>query len=210
MSTNPIIPYTFVPGTKAKAQEINANFISVADQIQTNSDYVNQKVSELDDAITLAVTNSDNHFDDVEETLETKANKDLSNITKLASTSAKGLTWFGTATGNVAATRPAVIVTAYSSGSTWYRLYSDKWIEQGGITATSNSADSTVTITFPKAFKNTNYSFCYSSMLNVDQNTTYYTKFDVGCYQAQAAANMKIKVRSSFKRVLWYACGYTN
>ena len=210
MSTNPIVPYTFVPGTKAKAQEVNANFVSIADAIQTNNTTFTQKINEIESSIEAASSNTEEELSAINTSLTNKADKNLSNVTTLASASAKGITWFGTATSNVASTRPAVIVTSYLSGSTWYRLYSDKWVEQGGIAQATNTKDTDVTITFPKAFKNTNYSFCYSSMLNVDQNTTYYTKFDVGCYQAQAAANMKIKVRSSFKRVLWYACGYTN
>lgn len=41
----------------------------------------------------------------------------------------------------------------YISGTYWYRVYSDGWIEQGGITTVS--AETTVTL--PKAFSNTNY-----------------------------------------------------
>lgn len=34
--TNPLIPYSFTPGTKAKAQEVNANFNALADKIDEN------------------------------------------------------------------------------------------------------------------------------------------------------------------------------
>ena len=34
--TNSMIPYSFVPGTKAKADEVNANFISLANFIEQN------------------------------------------------------------------------------------------------------------------------------------------------------------------------------
>ena len=49
--TDTLIPYSFIPGTKAKASEVNANFIAVADNIST-----------------------------LTTTVETKLNKDLSNI----------------------------------------------------------------------------------------------------------------------------------
>lgn len=209
MSTNPIIPYTFVPGTKAKAEEVNANFISVADSIQSNNDYINQKVEEINSTLDITSASNEAKFAEIETALEGKAEKDWSNIEALASSSVKGLTWFGTATSNVSATRPAVIVTSYLSGSTWYRLYSDKWVEQGGIVQASNTVDTDVTITFPKAFANTNYGFAYSSMVNTDNATTYYTRFDVGAYITAASTSMRIKVRSTYKRVLWYACGFS-
>lgn len=35
--TNSMIPYSFTPGTKAKAQEVNANFVALADKIDENN-----------------------------------------------------------------------------------------------------------------------------------------------------------------------------
>lgn len=51
-----------------------------------------------------------------------------------------------------------VLIESYISGTTWYRKYSDGWIEQGGrVTTTASSG----TVTFYKAFSNTNYGiFC--------------------------------------------------
>lgn len=54
--TNQMIPYSFIPGTKAKASEVNANFISVANAIEKNNsdvshdiDEINGKVKEITD-----------------------------------------------------------------------------------------------------------------------------------------------------------------
>ncbi len=45
------VPYSFVPGTKAKADEVNANFIAVLDKIEeTNTTKANIDLSNLDDA----------------------------------------------------------------------------------------------------------------------------------------------------------------
>lgn len=52
--TDTLIPYSFIPGTKAKAQEVNANFIALAESITGNTTTLNS----------------------------TKLNKDLSNITQ--------------------------------------------------------------------------------------------------------------------------------
>lgn len=55
--SNPLIPYSFIPGTKAKANEVNANFIALADNIteisaetanKLNKDFSNISKSGLD------------------------------------------------------------------------------------------------------------------------------------------------------------------
>ncbi len=38
--TNSLIPYSFTPGTKAKAQEVNANFIALAEKIESNAETI--------------------------------------------------------------------------------------------------------------------------------------------------------------------------
>lgn len=55
--TNSMIPYSFIPGTKAKAGEVNANFIALADAIDANK------------------TTASNDIEDIKELLNTKANK---------------------------------------------------------------------------------------------------------------------------------------
>ena len=52
-----MIPYSFIPGTKAKAGEVNANFIALADVIEANRLTAAGDIEELN------------------ETLETKADK---------------------------------------------------------------------------------------------------------------------------------------
>ena len=36
------VPYSFVPGTKAKADEVNANFIDVLDKIKTTNERIDE------------------------------------------------------------------------------------------------------------------------------------------------------------------------
>lgn len=45
--TNSSIPYSFVPGTKAKANEVNANFVALADAIEQNKTNNTNEISEL-------------------------------------------------------------------------------------------------------------------------------------------------------------------
>ena len=52
--------------------------------------------------------------------------------------------------------RPAVVIQNYVNGTSWYRIWSDGWKEQGGrVNVPSQNA--TVTCNFPVAFSNTNY-----------------------------------------------------
>ena len=45
--TNSLIPYSFIPGTKAKASEINANFISLAEEIQNTDNELSERITDL-------------------------------------------------------------------------------------------------------------------------------------------------------------------
>ena len=93
----------------------------------------------------------------------------------------------------------AVIVTNYVNGTSWYRVWSDGWIEQGGLTTTNGT-----TVKFLKAFSNTNYTInmtCTQAVSNyeppscIDLTTTSFkaTRMDVTSNNGQAR---------------WYACGY--
>ena len=56
------------------------------------------------------------------------------------------------------AVKSEVVVKTYSDeDGNWYRLYSDGWIEQGGVISTVNK--SAVTLTFLKEMRDTNYTF---------------------------------------------------
>lgn len=60
-----------------------------------------------------------------------------------------------TSIGGASATKPAVIVDSYRSDTEWYRVWSDGWVEQGGVAVTSSGSGKTVTLLKP--FADTNY-----------------------------------------------------
>lgn len=60
-----------------------------------------------------------------------------------------------TSIGGASATKPAVIVDSYRSGTEWYRVWSDGWVEQGGVVVTSSGNSKTATLLKP--FADTNY-----------------------------------------------------
>lgn len=72
----------------------------------------------------------------------------------VSSASVSYCTTVPTTTSTASSTKPAVIVENYVNGTSWYRVWSDGWIEQGGyISSIANGG----TITFLKPFTNTNY-----------------------------------------------------
>ena len=60
-----------------------------------------------------------------------------------------------TSIGGASATKPAVVVTSYRSGTSWYRVWSDGWIEQGGYF--EKERDTALTVTFLKPYADENY-----------------------------------------------------
>ena len=90
------------------------------------------------------------------------------------------------------------IVDTYTSGTSWYRRYSDGWIEQGGIWTTSNT-----TLSFNIAFSNTNYTIVGSE--NQGDDNARAIKFN-----RNNATTTSIRMVGSANPigVCWYACGY--
>lgn len=97
------------------------------------------------------------------------------------------------------------VIETYANGSSWYRVYSDGWCEQGGVTASIAGSASIVT-SYLKNFINTNYTLLTQGL---------------GAYTAKAEANSIVsdKQTSSFtlysgyngtKTFSWYASGYIN
>ena len=60
------------------------------------------------------------------------------------------------------------VVETYVNGTTWYRVYSDGWCEQGGIISTNTNP---YTLTFSKPFKDTNYQIFKNIQLDSSQGT---------------------------------------
>ena len=70
------VPYSFVPGTKAKADEVNANFIDVLTKIEDTNLRIDETNSNADSKNAEFAT----QFEEVEATLAKRANLDLSNL----------------------------------------------------------------------------------------------------------------------------------
>ena len=49
--TNSMIPYSFIPGTKAKASEVNANFIAIANKIDANKSACDENINDINEQL---------------------------------------------------------------------------------------------------------------------------------------------------------------
>lgn len=86
-----------------------------------------------------------------------------------------------------------VVAESYSANS-WYRKYSDGWIEQGGKANISSQGVSVITL--PLAFSNSYYSPVFS------KNT------DAACWLAAiSTTSFSVGTKSSNANAWWYACG---
>lgn len=115
--------------------------------------------------------------------------------------SANSVSWSNVSGKPSIPTNPKAYVTAtYKSGSSWYRKWSDGYIEQAGITGST-------TVTFPIAFSSTSsFSvFCgfYSSGESFGSNL-------LNAIEDKSTTSFKYHNLNSvtYKQRYWYACGY--
>jgi len=72
--TNSMIPYSFIPGTKAKAGEVNANFIALADIIDKNKEIAQENVLEVKELLKVKADKTELINDHTVSTAETDLN----------------------------------------------------------------------------------------------------------------------------------------
>lgn len=135
--------------------------------------------------------------------------------TKIVTTAYMANHWVtgrATTTSSASKARPAVVVQNYVSGTSWYRVWSDGWIEQGGrVQLTSQNTTGTV-VSFLKAFQNTNYSV-NAMVERYTSSAVSYTDDSTVLIQGLATNNMTLVLwdanNNSYKAyVRWRACGY--
>ena len=135
-----------------------------------------------------------------------KANVELTNLTNgLANVIC---TTAPTKTSSASVQKPAVVIENYVNGTSWYRVWSDGWIEQGGQIGKVGT-DQTVTVTLLQPFSTTNY---FVSNTNLAGN--------VGSGSDPSCNSVGVRNTSGFQLMqdqtvgngiigcIWYACGY--
>lgn len=97
------------------------------------------------------------------------------------------------------------ITETYVNGTSWYRVYSDGWCEQGGIVSSVDYYNSK-TISFAKTFSDTNYCLSITCKTNSNQVVNAHTTLQVYNY-SDSQANV-FNVSTTSINAYWRACGY--
>ena len=105
------------------------------------------------------------------------------------------------------------IIETYANRTSWYRIWSDGWTEQGGQYTTALSADNAdISITLLKLMANTNY---YVNLVRgiVGPESRYFPAYDYNMVWDLTNASFKVHVTgTSMSKPLgtfrWYCCGY--
>ena len=96
-----------------------------------------------------------------------------------------------------------VCTTYYKSGTTWYRKYSDGYMECGGrYTGTTVTS---ATITFPITFSNTNYTLTCQDM---EASSTDTDGVDMNIMISNLTTTSFRVTKAKTRQVLWHVCGY--
>lgn len=90
------------------------------------------------------------------------------------------------------------IIEKYTNGYSWYRIYSDGWIEQGGWCPRGTN------VTYLKVFSNNNYTLVACGLSNSTNTGMPY------CHLMPNAKTAKgfTGTPSTAVGLFWYACGY--
>lgn len=137
------------------------------------------QISNVKTAVAEQVAEATAQADRAENATNSKLEKDLSNITK--------------------GTLFSKMFTTYVNGTDWYRVWPDGWIEQGGLASKGGG----ITITFLKAFSNTNYTVVATS---IGTNGEIYAQ----CINKVSTTQIKFSNTGGSANMpkSWYACGF--
>lgn len=100
------------------------------------------------------------------------------------------------------------VCETWNNDTSWYRVWSDGWIEQGGTKEGALSGGAKQTITLPKAYKDASYTITglgvkklnHSGYASIEENSVTNTSF--------IYAGMGNTSSDGIARFRWYACGY--
>lgn len=100
-------------------------------------------------------------------------------------------------------TSRAILEESYVNGTSWYRVYSDGWCEQGGQV----SINTNTTITLLKPYKDTNYNLLNTINNDYQSNSNPCTWSSASAYRV-SASQIRLNYSSGGNGRTWQACGY--
>ena len=178
--------------------------------IDTNIDTLNINVSNVNTNLNNQVTIINNSLTDINTTITNNQNE---TNTKIDNVNNDLLAIIDSLTKRIQTLESQKhIVQTWSSGTSWYRVWSDGWIEQGNRISASAStlADKKYTFNLVKSFTTTNY---YFSNVLVYTNST--SNWGAGCCGVVTKTVSQVTVMADgintshpISGFDYYACGY--
>ena len=92
------------------------------------------------------------------------------------------------------------VVESYTNGNSWYRIWSDGWIEQGGVSSGA------IKVTFIKAFLNANYTINVTRLAHSENIPAVTDKTATDFFVGWKVYNQNYNANTT--NCSWYACGY--
>ena len=97
---------------------------------------------------------------------------------------------------------------ATNTDLSWYNLYSDGWLEQGGFIS-AQSAITDLTVSFLKPFSDTKYIFNRTAKNVKQYGNNYASYWDGSSARTTSSCTFKAEMSSWCSGYDWQACGYT-
>lgn len=160
-----------------KAQIATEKAAELTSANKANADFSN--ITEAAENIILELSDHSEDVARIDSDLATKANLDLSNCTQ-----------------------PYVCET-YSNGCSWYRVWSNGWIEQGGISAANTSGY----VTFQKPFTSVDYCAVATKTTSAMNDYAYINVVEKQLVKLRLVGAWSNGYGASYS-AYWYACGF--
>ena len=99
-----------------------------------------------------------------------------------------------------------IVETKYNDNGSWYRKYSDGWVEQGGIVNVPQTKSITITVSFSKPFKSKNLYLTTWISNDPTEYSVYLSNYSSTSFQLWVG-DQQGPPGSTTPVIVWYAFG---
>lgn len=100
------------------------------------------------------------------------------------------------------------VTETWKNGRSWYRKYSDGWIEQGGYINSGSTGSWRTTVSLHKAYTSASTYNVIVTIDDIDPNGDRTQNCGIGTYSKTSSSFSVAQENSGSPYASWYACGY--
>lgn len=100
------------------------------------------------------------------------------------------------------------VIETWKNGTSWYRKYSDGWIEQGGYINSGSTGAWRTTVSLHKAYTSASTYNVIVTIDDIDPNGDRIQNCGIGTYNKTSSSFSVGQENSGSPYASWYACGY--